>query len=154
MSSLLSLHAYESGSESEGEDGVPGTVETALQTPLSLEKPTLFEHEMIVDVSNEDTPLEKQLSPKGIKYTNLDKLPLPVSAEVNGETVMKIKDYLDAKIHDGYDLTQTIRSKKDFGNPYILTTIVDSLKIDEIGSNYPTHIFDPHGYQEVFFVIR
>jgi hypothetical protein len=49
------------------------------------------------------------------------------------------------------DLTEKIRGKKDFGNPYILQKVVDYYKIDEIGSNYPTHLLDPHGYPEEDF---
>jgi HCNGP-like protein len=44
---------------------------------------------------------------------------------------------------------QNIRSNKNFGNPYIFGKAVEHFQIDEIGSNYPTDIFDPHGYQEV-----
>ena len=48
---------------------------------------------------------------------------------------------------------QNIRSNKNFGNPYIFGKAVEHFQIDEIGSNYPRDIFDPHGYTEVNFFI-
>lgn len=37
-------------------------------------------------------------------------------------------------------------NNKDFGNPSLLNNITDYFKIDEIGSNYPKPIFNPHEY--------
>ena len=40
--------------------------------------------------------------------------------------------------------------RKDFGNPYHLSLIVDLKNIDEWGSNYPKGKFDPHCDAEYF----
>ena len=52
------------------------------------------------------------------------------SAEkVNSETLAKCKQYLDIP---NFDLTESIRNKKEFGNPHILDVVVDHFKIDEV----------------------
>ena len=60
----------------------------------------------------------------------------------------KIKHYMELKEQQGFDLTDSIRSKKNFGNPYLFNIAVEHFKIDEVGSNYPSELFDPHGYAE------
>jgi len=41
-----------------------------------------------------------------------------------------------------------LRSKKAFGNPYALRQIVEHMDIDEVASNYPRALFDPHKHEE------
>ena len=48
---------------------------------------------------------------------------------VNPATVERCKQYLS--LHN-FDLTESIRSKKDFGNPHILDVVVEHFKIDEV----------------------
>ena len=43
----------------------------------------------------------------------------------------------------GFNPTQQIRQNREFANPQILQKIVEYFSIDDIGSCYPTHIFDP-----------
>jgi hypothetical protein len=52
------------------------------------------------------------------------------SAEVNPVTIQRYKQYLALP---NFDLTESIRSKKDFGNPHILDVVVEHFKIDEVG---------------------
>jgi hypothetical protein len=85
--------------------------------------------------------------------TNVDisdrlNLPPPPTLPADEAVVDKIRNYLELKAQDGFDLTNNIRSKKNFGNPYIFSIAVEHFKIDEVGSNYPTELFDPHGYDE------
>ena len=37
--------------------------------------------------------------------------------------------------------------EKDYNNPLILEKIIDFYSIDEIGSNYPKHLYNPHDKQ-------
>jgi hypothetical protein len=39
---------------------------------------------------------------------------------------------------------QSIRRNKEFGNPYILTKVVEHFKIEQSGSNFPKGVFDPN----------
>jgi hypothetical protein len=81
----------------------------------------------------------------------LDGLPPLPSQAADAAVVEKIKHYMSLKEEQGFDLTDSIRSKKNFGNPYIFNIAVEHFKIDEIGSNYPPELFDPHGYAESDF---
>jgi hypothetical protein len=45
-----------------------------------------------------------------------------------------------------------IHSEKEYLNPLILEKIVDYYNLDEIGTNYPKEVYNPHGKQpEDFF---
>lgn len=37
-----------------------------------------------------------------------------------------------------------VSTEKEYNNPLILEKIIDYYDIDEIGSNYPKSIYDPH----------
>lgn len=76
-------------------------------------------------------------------YPFLDELPPVVTQGVKPETLALLGQYLDAQRQHGFDLTASIQSKKDFGNPAILTKVVAYFQIDELGSNYPQELFDP-----------
>mmetsp|Transcript_22429 Transcript_22429/g.32712 ORF Transcript_22429/g.32712 Transcript_22429/m.32712 type:complete len:193 (+) Transcript_22429:42-620(+) len=67
------------------------------------------------------------------------------------ETVDKIRHYISLKEKNNFSLTESIRSKKDFGNPYILQKVVDFYHIDQYGSNYPKEIWDPSAYKKFDF---
>jgi hypothetical protein len=51
----------------------------------------------------------------------------------NQQTVERMKHYLQLK-SQGFNLTDSIRRKKDFGNPYILQKVIDYYHIDEVPS--------------------
>ena len=72
-------------------------------------------------------------------------LPPLTRKNVNIETIRNVEEYKKRAT----DFTESLRSNKQFGNPYILTKVVKTLGIDEIGSNYSNNTFDPHGYHEV-----
>lgn len=40
---------------------------------------------------------------------------------------------------------QRLVAQRDFMNPSILEKVIDQYDIDEIGSNYPKDLYDPHG---------
>ena len=44
----------------------------------------------------------------------------------------------------GVDFNESIQSRKDFRNPSIYEKLVTFCKLDEFGSNYPSHLYDPH----------
>lgn len=52
------------------------------------------------------------------------------------------------KVRKGMSINEKVRHGKDFKNPYLLNWLVDHCDIDEIGSNYPPHLFNPHAIQE------
>lgn len=48
----------------------------------------------------------------------------------------------------GYNPTTHIRQNREFANPQILQKIVDYFEIEDIGSCYPKHLFDPQSIVE------
>ena len=73
----------------------------------------------------------------------LSELPQVRSDGVSAETLARLGQYLEAQRQYNFDLTDSIQRKKDFGNPHILTKVVNFFQIDELGSNYPKELFDP-----------
>ncbi|KAJ8611376.1 hypothetical protein CTAYLR_006487 [Chrysophaeum taylorii] len=67
-----------------------------------------------------------------------------LSPEPPGEADPELTKRLAQFREKGYNPTQHIRQNREFANPQILQKIVDYFEIDDIGSCYPTHIFDPH----------
>jgi hypothetical protein len=55
----------------------------------------------------------------------------------NQQTVERMKHYLQLK-SQGFNLTDSIRTKKDFGNPYILQKVIDYYHIDEVVRSLPS----------------
>ena len=51
----------------------------------------------------------------------------------------------------GIDLNESIQNRKDFRNPSIYEKLVNFCKLDEFGSNYPDHLYNPHEWGEESF---
>lgn len=80
----------------------------------------------------------------------LSKFPdFPVGIKPDDNTMASIKYYTDAMINHNFNLVEHIRGYRDFGNPYILSNVVDHFAIDQYGTNYPPELFDPKNYPEV-----
>ncbi|KAL8213535.1 UNVERIFIED_CONTAM: SAP30-binding protein [Gekko kuhli] len=60
----------------------------------------------------------------------------------------KIQKLYERKIKEGMDMNYTIQRKKEFRNPSIYETLIQFCAIDELGTNYPKDVFDPHGWSE------
>ena len=49
------------------------------------------------------------------------------------------------EVENGYrDYNAKIQNNKDFRNPSIYEKLVDHLRLDENGTNYPLDLYDPH----------
>ncbi|XP_006001741.1 SAP30-binding protein isoform X2 [Latimeria chalumnae] len=60
----------------------------------------------------------------------------------------KIQKLYDRKMHEGLDMNNIIQRKKEFRNPSIYEKLIQFCDIDELGTNYPKDMFDPHGWSE------
>ncbi|XP_067403676.1 SAP30-binding protein isoform X4 [Emydura macquarii macquarii] len=60
----------------------------------------------------------------------------------------KIQKLYDRKIKEGMDMNYIIQRKKEFRNPSIYEKLIQFCAIDELGTNYPKDMFDPHGWSE------
>ena len=79
--------------------------------------------------------------PKEVKEPNQ---PETNHKQVDPEVISRLNDYADKKILNKFDLLSSINSNKEFSNPNILSKAVSYFDIDEVGSNYPENVFDPH----------
>ncbi|KAI9105437.1 HCNGP-like protein-domain-containing protein, partial [Phlyctochytrium arcticum] len=70
----------------------------------------------------------------------------PESAGAADEaTQEKIARWLQLK-ESGMHFNARLEKTHAFRNPAIMNKLISYLGLDEIGSNYPSHIYDPHGF--------
>ncbi|XP_061912287.1 SAP30-binding protein isoform X2 [Entelurus aequoreus] len=60
----------------------------------------------------------------------------------------KIHKLYERKLHGDFDTNNHIQKKKEFRNPSIYEKLIQFCSIDELGTNYPNDMFDPHGWSE------
>ncbi|XP_061764802.1 SAP30-binding protein isoform X2 [Nerophis ophidion] len=60
----------------------------------------------------------------------------------------KINKLYERKLHGDFDTNNHIQKKKEFRNPSIYEKLIQFCSIDELGTNYPNDMFDPHGWSE------
>jgi hypothetical protein len=61
------------------------------------------------------------------------------------ETQQRIERFMRLQRKRGQDFQTTLQDKKEVRNPYILEKVVEYFSIDELQSNFPHEVFDPHG---------
>ncbi|XP_069012293.1 SAP30-binding protein isoform X2 [Embiotoca jacksoni] len=60
----------------------------------------------------------------------------------------KIHKLYERKLHGDFDTNNHIQKKKEFRNPSIYEKLIQFCSIDELGTNYPKDMFNPHGWSE------
>ncbi|XP_056153304.1 SAP30-binding protein isoform X2 [Lampris incognitus] len=60
----------------------------------------------------------------------------------------KIYKLYERKLQGDFDTNSVIQKKKEFRNPSIYEKLIQFCSIDELGTNYPKDMFDPHGWSE------
>lgn len=60
----------------------------------------------------------------------------------------KIHKLYERKLQGDFDTNNHIQKKKEFRNPSIYEKLIQYCGIDELGTNYPKDMFDPHGWSE------
>ncbi|KAE8576934.1 hypothetical protein XENTR_v10004371 [Xenopus tropicalis] len=60
----------------------------------------------------------------------------------------KIQKLYEKKLNERMDMNRIIQKKKEFRNPSIYEKLIQFCSIDELGTNYPKDMFDPHGWSE------
>ncbi|KAL8214475.1 hypothetical protein R6Q57_003924 [Mikania cordata] len=79
----------------------------------------------------------------------LDKfLPLPPTTKCSDELQEKITKFLLLKKKSGRSFNSEVRNRKEYRNPDFLLHAVTYQDIDQIGSCFSKHVFDPHGYDK------
>mmetsp|Transcript_9115 Transcript_9115/g.12079 ORF Transcript_9115/g.12079 Transcript_9115/m.12079 type:complete len:444 (-) Transcript_9115:175-1506(-) len=135
--------------EGEGEDAEKSEGQMQLDSMLDelgekQEEGDEMEVESFMQMSSEEEALFASL-------THLQELPKEPEEECKPELQQRITEYLNLAREKGYNLTENLKKKKEFGNPQILQKVVDFFGIDDIQTNYPKEIYNPHGYQKEDF---
>jgi hypothetical protein len=90
------------------------------------------------DVSMDDEDEEAMLLRAGIP-------PAVAPLAEESETQQRIERFMRLQRKRGQDFQTTLQDKKEVRNPYILEKVVEYFSIDELQSNFPHEVFDPHG---------
>jgi len=72
------------------------------------------------------------------------KLPPEPQGRCSNNLQEKIARYNQKKLREGLDMNSIIQKKKGFRNPSIYEKLISYCGIDELGTNYPPEIYDPH----------
>lgn len=72
-----------------------------------------------------------------------DDLPPEPTGKCAPELQEKISNLFYKVQHEGLDVNKEIQSKKTFRNPSIYEKLIDYCGLNEFGTNYPPHIYDP-----------
>ncbi|KAB7507324.1 SAP30-binding protein [Armadillidium nasatum] len=93
-----------------------------------------------MDTETEDGEEEKSSDFKDLGV----KLPSAPAGKCSAQLQDKVTHFIN-RIKDGnMDWNRKIQNTKDFRNPSIYEKLIDHLGLDEMGSNYPLEMFDPH----------
>ncbi|NWI06179.1 S30BP protein, partial [Tichodroma muraria] len=76
------------------------------------------------------------------------KIPPEPPGRCSNQLQDKIKKLYERKMKEGMDMNCIIQKKKEFRNPSIYEKLIQFCSIDEIGTNYPKDMSDPHSWSE------
>lgn len=76
------------------------------------------------------------------------RIPPEPSGRCSSHLQEKIHKLYERKLHGDFDTNSHIQKKKEFRNPSIYEKLIQFCSIDELGTNYPKDMFDPHGWSE------
>lgn len=107
----------------------------------STETPTVI---VLIDDSNEIKDANKSNADKYAKYAHYSfTLPSEPKAKPMLELTEKIKQLYEKMESSNMDMNRLIQQRKDFRNPSIYEKLIQFCDINEFGTNYPPHIYDP-----------
>ncbi len=104
--------------------------------------------------SNKNTSSQEEESQSSLPsiplFLPLKNIILPPEPRVPCSKIMqeKVKALLQKQAVLGIDVNKTIQDRKDFRNPSIFTKMIEFSNLDEFGTNYPEHIYNPHNWNE------
>ncbi|NXS19105.1 S30BP protein, partial [Mystacornis crossleyi] len=76
------------------------------------------------------------------------KIPPEPPGRCSNQLQDKIEKLYEMKMKEGMDVNYMIQRKKEFHNPSLYEKLIQFCSIDEIGTNYPKDMFDPHSWSE------
>ncbi|KFO32127.1 SAP30-binding protein [Fukomys damarensis] len=72
----------------------------------------------------------------------------PISQRCSDHLQEKIQNLCERKVKEGVKMSCIIQRKKVFWNLSMYEKLIQFCAIDELGTNYPKDMFDPHGWSE------
>ncbi|XP_039428156.1 SAP30-binding protein-like [Corvus cornix cornix] len=87
---------------------------------------------------------------EGVQNMSLDEIKIGPEppGRCSNQLQDKIQKLYEMKMKEGMDMNYMIQRKKEFCNPSLYEKLIQFCSIDEIGTNYPKDMFDPHGWSE------
>nr|XP_033798022.1 SAP30-binding protein-like [Geotrypetes seraphini] len=89
-------------------------------------------------------------SSKRVRDMSPDEIKIPPEppGRCSSHLQSKIQKLHERKLKEGMNMNFIIQRKKEFQNPSIYKKLIQLCSIDELGTNYPKDIFDPHRWSE------
>eukprot|EP00457_Paulinella_chromatophora_P002916 gb/GEZN01002921.1/.p1 GENE.gb/GEZN01002921.1/~~gb/GEZN01002921.1/.p1 ORF type:complete len:459 (-),score=119.69 gb/GEZN01002921.1/:728-2104(-) len=75
--------------------------------------------------------------------TAMDLIPPPPYKPCSEALQEKITTFLERALQSKVSFNQSLQNRKEFHNPYILEKIARDYQIEQDGTNYPPHLYDP-----------
>ncbi|XP_033118591.1 SAP30-binding protein-like [Anneissia japonica] len=86
---------------------------------------------------------------ESVRHLSVEEIQLP--PEPTGRCSKHLQDKIKQYLRRHFDLNSMIQNRKDFRNPSIYEKLINYMGIDELGSNYPDDVYNPHGWTEESF---
>ncbi|XP_071955349.1 SAP30-binding protein-like [Antedon mediterranea] len=83
---------------------------------------------------------------ESVRHLSIEEIQLP--PEPTGRCSKHLQDKIAGYLKRQFDLNSMIQNRKDFRNPSIYEKLISYMGIDELGSNYPDDVYDPHGWTD------
>uniref|UniRef100_A0A3P9AYA1 SAP30 binding protein n=1 Tax=Maylandia zebra TaxID=106582 RepID=A0A3P9AYA1_9CICH len=101
------------------------------------------------EISEAEKKDPKELvAPFSEKVRNMSPDEIKIPPEPPGRCSSHLQEKIPQKLHGDFDTNAHIQQKKKFRNPSIYEKLIQFCAIDELGTNYPKDMFDPHAWSE------
>ncbi|GMF12734.1 unnamed protein product [Phytophthora lilii] len=121
---------------------VETTVRTDEAPSKQSEKPSEPAAPSKVETTGPDASLDDEDDEMMLLRAGIPPAAAPLAND--SETQQRIERFLRVQRERGQDFQTALQDKKEVRNPYILEKVVEYFGIDELQSNFPPDVFDPH----------
>lgn len=101
------------------------------------------EEECMLDADATPLPPPPSAIEQQLQALGLPRRPPP--QQCNETVRTRVSSYLQQSQQDHLNFTSNLKSKKQFGNPELMQSVVEHMNVFQYGSNFPTCVFDPRG---------
>uniref|UniRef100_A0A0K0F217 SAP30-binding protein (inferred by orthology to a human protein) n=1 Tax=Strongyloides venezuelensis TaxID=75913 RepID=A0A0K0F217_STRVS len=131
------------------------------ETPdaMTEQSPTENRNDVLKYISSEDkdkspnflnAPLSEECTDDNITVNDeFDSIQLPPSPNNCDPELEELFITCHQKKKDGHDFTENITRLRNFKNPSSYTGMIEMTGIDEVGTNFPPEVYNPHAFLEI-----